>query len=40
MAVLVRVIGKKDSSDEYSAAERLQQIIEKSIPQDERIFSG
>ncbi len=33
MSVLVKILGTKDDSDEYSASERFQHIIEKSIPQ-------
>lgn len=33
MAVLVRIIGDDDGSDEYYAAKRLKQIIEESVPQ-------
>ena len=33
MAVLVKVIGEDDGSDEFSAANMLKQIIERSIPQ-------
>lgn len=33
MAILVRIIGEDDGSDEYSAAKKLKQIIEKSLPQ-------
>ena len=32
MAVLVKIIGDNDGSDEYAAAEKLQEIIEKTIP--------
>ena len=33
MAVLVRIIGDDDGSDEYGAAKRLKKIIEESVPQ-------
>ena len=33
MAVTINIIGDNDGSDEYRAAEKLKQIIEKSIPQ-------
>ena len=33
MAVLVKIIGKNDGSDEYASAEKLQEIIDKTVPQ-------
>jgi len=33
MAIVINIIGDDDGSDEYRAAEKLKQIIEKSIPQ-------
>lgn len=33
MAVLVKIIGDNDGSDEYAAAEKLKQIIGNTVPQ-------